>query len=229
MCKIRSYYSDNGQLISSLMRKNMKMMGLLVSVFLGLSASAMAAGNVEAGKTKSASCGACHGADGNSMIDINPKLAGQHASYLVKQLKEFKLASQTGGEEGRNNAVMNGMAAVLSEQDMLDIAAYFESQTPSEGETPEDVIEAGSKLYRGGDLERGITACTACHGPRGNGTSLSGFPDISGQHTAYLKAQLEAFRSGQRANSHNGMMEDIAKRLTDQDIDILSKYISGLY
>ena len=102
-------------------------------------------------------------------------------------------------------------------------------QTPSEGETPEDVIEAGSKLYRGGDLERGITACTACHGPRGNGTSLSGFPDISGQHTAYLKAQLEAFRSGQRANSHNGMMEDIAKRLTDQDIDILSKYISGLY
>ena len=98
-----------------------------------------------------------------------------------------------------------------------------------EGETPEDAIAAGSKLYRGGDLDRGITACTACHGPRGNGTSLSGFPDISGQHTTYLKAQLEAFRSGQRANSHNGMMADIAKRLTDQDIDVLSKYISGLY
>tara|TARA_R110000772_G_scaffold96406_21_gene195041 strand:- start:6975 stop:7664 length:690 start_codon:yes stop_codon:yes gene_type:complete len=229
MCKIHSYYSDNGQLISSLMRKNMKIMVLLVSVFLGLSASALAAGDVEAGKAKSVACGACHGADGNSMIDMNPKLAGQHAGYLVKQLKEFKLAAQTGGEEGRNNAVMNGMATALSEQDMQDIAAYYTSQTAKEGEAPEDVIEQGGKLYRGGDLERGITACTACHGPRGNGTSLSGFPDISGQHTTYLKAQLEAFRSGQRANSHNGMMEDIAKRLTDQDIDILSKYIAGLY
>tara|TARA_R110000744_G_scaffold253826_3_gene369548 strand:+ start:6654 stop:7289 length:636 start_codon:yes stop_codon:yes gene_type:complete len=211
------------------MRKNMKMMGLLVSVFLGLSAGAMAAGDIEAGKTKSVACGACHGADGNSMIDMNPKLAGQHADYLVKQLQEFKLASQTGGEEGRNNAVMNGMAAALSEQDMQDIAAYFSSQTAKEGEAPEDAIAAGSKLYRGGDLARGITACTACHGPRGNGTSLSGFPDISGQHTTYLKAQLEAFRSGQRANSHNGMMADIAKRLSDQDIDVLSKYIAGLY
>ncbi|WP_339900700.1 c-type cytochrome [Paraglaciecola polaris] len=207
----------------------MKIMVLLVSVFLGLSASALAAGDVEAGKAKSVACGACHGADGNSMIDMNPKLAGQHAGYLVKQLKEFKLAAQTGGEEGRNNAVMNGMATALSEQDMQDIAAYYTSQTAKEGEAPEDVIEQGGKLYRGGDLERGITACTACHGPRGNGTSLSGFPDISGQHTTYLKAQLEAFRSGQRANSHNGMMEDIAKRLTDQDIDILSKYIAGLY
>ncbi|MFT4789825.1 MAG: cytochrome c553, partial [Paraglaciecola sp.] len=193
----------------------MKMFGLLVSVFLGFSASALAVGDIQAGKTKSLACGACHGADGNSMLDMNPKLAGQHMNYLVKQLAEFKLASQTGGKEGRNNAVMNGMAAALSEQDMQDIAAYFSSQTAKPGETPEDVIEAGSKLYRGGDLARGITACIACHGPRGNGTSLSGFPDISGQHPAYLKAQLLAFRAGQRANSLNGMMGDIAKRLSD--------------
>jgi cytochrome c553 len=207
----------------------MKMFGLLVSVFLGFSASALAVGDIEAGKAKSVACGACHGSDGNSMIDMNPKLAGQHIKYLVKQLTEFKLASQTGGKEGRNNAVMNGMAAALSQQDMQDISAYFSSQTATPGETPEDVVKPGSKLYKGGDLARGVTACIACHGPRGNGTSLSGFPDISGQHPAYLKSQLLAFRSGQRANSLNGMMADIAKRLTDEDIEILSQYLSGLH
>jgi cytochrome c553 len=207
----------------------MKKSALLLCLFLSAINLAFAEGNAEEGKNKSVACGACHGADGNSVIDMNPKLAGQHASYLVKQLKEFKLASQTGGAEGRNNAVMNGMAAGLSEQDMLDIAAYFSSQKQSPGEAPENVVEAGNKLYTGGDLTRGITACIACHGPHGDGTSLSGFPDISGQHSAYLKAQLEAFRSGQRANSLNGMMGDIAKRLTDQDIEILSQYISGLY
>jgi cytochrome c553 len=211
------------------MRRNMKKIGMLVCLCLGLSASAMAMGDAEAGKNKSVACGACHGADGNSAIDMNPKLAGQHQAYIVKQLKEFKLASQTGGAEGRNNAVMNGMSAGLSEQDMLDIAAYYSSQEATAGETPEDVVEAGSKLYLGGDLERGITACIACHGPRGDGSSLSGFPDISGQHAFYTKTQLEAFRSGQRANSLNGMMADIAKRLTDKDIEILAAYLAGLH
>jgi cytochrome c553 len=207
----------------------MKNVGLLVCLFLGLCANAMAMGDVEAGKSKSAACGACHGADGNSMIDMYPKLAGQHAGYLVKQLNDFKLASQTSGAEGRNNALMNSTAAALTEQDMQDIAAYYSSQKAASGETPEDVVEAGSKLYLGGDLERGITACVACHGPRGDGTSLSGFPDISGQHSTYIKIQLEAFRSGQRANSLNGMMADIAKRLSDSDIEILSAYLAGLH
>lgn len=207
----------------------MKKVGLLICLFFGVSNVSLAQGNAEEGQKKSVACGACHGADGNSQIDMNPKLAGQHAGYLVKQLNEFKLASESAGLQGRNNAVMNGMAAVLSEQDILDIAAYFASQKPSSGEAPEDVIESGHKLYVGGDLERGVTACIACHGPHGDGISLAGFPDISGQHSAYLKSQLEAFRSGERNNSHNGMMEDIAKRLTDKDIDILSKYIAGLY
>ncbi|MDP5032693.1 MAG: cytochrome c4 [Paraglaciecola sp.] len=207
----------------------MKQLSLLICLVFGVSGASLAQGSAEEGKNKSVACGACHGADGNSMIDMNPKLAGQHADYLVKQLKEFKLASQTGGKEGRNNAVMNGMAAALSEQDMYDIAAYFSSQKATPGEAPEDVIEAGQKLYRGGDTARGVTACIACHGPRGDGMSLAGFPDISGQHATYLKTQLEYFRSGERNNSHNGMMGDIAKRLTDQDIEVLSKYIAGLY
>ena len=111
---------------------------------------------------------------------------------------------------------------------MKDLAAYFASQEMSKGETPEDVVDAGAALYRGGDESRGITACIACHGPRGNGMELAGFPDISGQHSAYTKSQLEQFRSGTRANDLNGMMRDIAKRLTDEDIALLSQYVSGL-
>lgn len=202
-------------------------------VLLGLAAGfnhvSFAEGNPEAGKTKVAACAACHGNDGNSALALNPKLAGQHESYLVKQLHDFRLASRTGGAEGRNNAVMNGMAAGLSDQDIADISAWFASQTMTSGETPENVIEQGQALYVGGDLERGIAACVACHGPRGNGMGLAKFPDISGQHTDYIKSQLEQFRSGQRANDPNGMMRDIAKKLTDEDIKILSQYIAGLH
>lgn len=207
----------------------MKKLGLLFCFAIGFSTFANAEGDAEAGKNKAAVCAACHGNDGNSMIDMNPKLAGQHQAYLVKQLKDFKTAAETGGKEGRNNAVMNGMAAALSEQDMKDIAAWYASQEAKDGTTPEDVVEAGAKLYQGGDLERGITACIACHGPRGNGMGLAYFPDISGQHAAYIKSQLEQFKSGDRANDLNGMMRDIAKKLTDEDIDILSKYLGGLH
>jgi cytochrome c553 len=121
------------------------------------------------------------------------------------------------------------MSAVLSEQDIRDIAAYYSSQEAVPGETTQDAVEQGNRLYIGGDLERGITACIACHGPKGNGTSLSGFPDISGQHSVYIAAQLKSFRSGGRANSLNGMMADIAKRMTDEDIEVISSYVSGLH
>ena len=207
----------------------MKNIGLLICLFLGFNTTALAQGDVESGKAKSVTCAACHGTDGNSAIPMNPKLAGQHENYLVKQLTEFKLASQTGGQEGRNNAVMNGMSAALSEQDIQDLAAYFSAQEPTKGEASEEFVELGNKLYLGGDLDRGITACIACHGPRGNGTSLSGFPDISGQHAEYIASQLKMFRSGDRANSLNGMMGDIAKRMTDKDIEAISSYVAGLH
>lgn len=210
----------------------MKKLGLFFCLSL-VSAFAMAndaqVGDAEAGKAKTLVCAACHGTDGNSAIPMNPKLAGQHANYLAKQLKEFKLAMQTGGKEGRNNAIMGMQANVLSEQDMLDIAAYYQSQEAKIGAAPEDVIPAGESLYRGGDAERKITACIACHGPRGNGMGLAGFPDISGQHAEYTASQLKMFRSGDRNNDLNGMMRDIAKKLTDEDIEILSQYLAGLY
>lgn len=208
------------------MKKWLLLLGLATTAYGQV---AVAGGDPEAGKTKAVTCAACHGNEGNSAIAMNPKLAGQHEKYLAKQLHDFRLASQTGGAEGRNNAVMNGMSAGLSDQDIADLAAWFASQTMSKGETPEDVIEAGQALYAGGDLERGITACIACHGPRGNGMGLANFPDISGQHVDYIKSQLEQFRSGQRANDLNGMMRDISKKLTDEDIKILSQYVAGLH
>lgn len=207
----------------------MKKITVLLCLSLGLSVNAFAKGDIAAGKEKSTTCVACHGPEGISALDMYPNLAGQHASYLVKQLKEFQLASKTGGAEGRNNAVMIGMAVGLSEKDIEDLAAYYASLKAEKGSTPENVIPVGQKLYRGGDEERGITACIACHGPRGDGMGLAKFPDISGQKTAYIKSQLETFRSGERINDMNQMMRDIAKRLTDEDIDALSKYLGGLH
>lgn len=207
----------------------MKKYCLLLAVFLGLSASVQAQGDAEAGKSKSLVCAACHGTDGNSAIPMNPKLAGQHQGYLVKQLQEFKLASQTGGKEGRNNAIMNAQAMMLSEEDMQDLAAYFSSQTLKVGSAPEDVIAQGEALYRGGDAARGITACIACHSADGKGMNLAGFPVISGQHATYAESQLKMFRSGDRNNDLNGMMRGVASKLTDDDIRILSAYLEGLY
>jgi cytochrome c553 len=207
----------------------MKKLGLLVCLTLGMSTLAFAEGNAEAGKAKTTTCTACHSTDGNSLIPMNPKIAGQHEGYLVKQLTEFRLASRTGGQEGRNNAVMNGMAAALTDQDIADLAAYFSSQDQKPGETPEDVIEAGQALYRGGNAETGLTSCISCHGPDGKGMGLAGFPVISGQHADYTMAQLKGFRDGTRANDLNGMMRDIASKLSDEEIEILAKYLGGLH
>lgn len=193
----------------------------LVAV-LSFSSFVQAQGNIEAGKLKSATCAACHGADGNSPSNLYPKLAGQHAPYLEKQLQQFK-----SGE--RANAIMSGMAGVLSAQDMQDLAAYYSSQTMTPVTVSPEIVTAGQKLYMAGDLDRKLAACTACHGPRGNGLELAKFPKISSQHPAYIKLQLQTFRSKERVNSPNGMMNDVAAKLSDADIDLLSKYISALH
>ena len=205
----------------------MKKLALILTLLA--SCSAWAQGDAEAGKAKAAVCAACHGADGNSIIAQYPKIAGQHPGYLEKQLKEFKLAMSTGGKQGRNDPVMGGMAMPLSEQDMADLAAYFSTLSISDNTTPESSVAVGQQLYRFGDPERGIAACTACHGPRGNGTSLSGFPKISGQHAEYVKIQLEKFRSAQRNNDMNAMMRSVAAKLSDDEITSLSQYVGGLH
>lgn len=207
----------------------MKNLSIALLLFIGWVGAAQAAGDPVAGKALNVTCVACHGEDGNSPSDLYPKLAGQHAGYLEKQLRDFKASMSSGGTVGRNNAIMMGMVATLSEQDMADLSAYFASQTMSPNTTPPELADAGQQLYMGGDLERGIAACTACHGPRGNGTQLSGFPKISGQYGSYIKSQLEMFRSGERNNDLNGMMRDVAMKLTDEDIELLSGYLGGLH
>jgi cytochrome c553 len=197
---------------------------LLIAVITLLSFlnNAQAQGDVEAGKAKSAVCAACHNADGNSSSNLYPKLAGQHASYLVKQLQEFKSGV-------REDPIMLGMVATLSQQDMEDLAAYYSIQTMTPETVSPEIAEAAKKLYMGGDITRAIPGCTACHGPRGNGLELAKFPKISGQHPAYIKSQLEKFRDNARHNDPNAMMGDVSGKLSDKDIELLSQYISALH
>ncbi|WP_087023237.1 c-type cytochrome [Thaumasiovibrio subtropicus] len=207
----------------------MKKLALILA--LAASHSVLAAGDIESGKALATSktCVACHGSDGVSLIPENPNLAGQHENYLAKQLHEFKLGMSSGGKEGRVNAVMGGMSIGLSDQDIADLAAFYASLTPPDGTTPESSVEVGHQLYYAGDPERGLAACTACHGPRGNGTASSGFPRISGQHADYIKAQLMQFRAGERANDMNEMMRSVAIKLTDEEIEALAGYLGGLH
>ncbi len=213
----------------------MKKLAISMSLVLGLAGMGLSSaanafeGDAAAGKNKVAMCAACHGADGNSPVDAYPKIAGQHPEYIYAQLKAFKQGMQSGGKEGRNDPVMGGMAMALSDQDMKDVAAFYASNEMSEGTTPKEVVAAGKKLYTAGDAKRGIPACTACHGPRGTGMALAGFPKIAFQHAAYNKISLEKFRDGSRNSDTNGMMRDIAAKLTDKDIEILTKYLGGLH
>lgn len=181
-------------------------------------------GSPEAGQTKVETCVACHSTDGNSIMPNWPKLAGQHQSYLVKQLKEFKM-----GESGpRYDPQMVGMVAALSEQDMADIAAFYNEQQQTKGKAKAEYVALGEKLYRGGDLSKGIPACSACHGPRGLGNALAKYPRLSGQHAEYTETQLKNFQSGARKNDPSGMMQSIAKLMTEDEMKAVSSYIEGL-
>ena len=188
----------------------------------GWSGSALAAGTKEAGQTKSAVCVACHGVDGNSANPEWPSLAGQHASYSVKQLKHFKA-----GE--RQNPLMAPMAATLSEADMADLAAFYSAQTPRPtGETEPSKLQLGQRVYRAGAIDRGVPACAGCHGPSGAGNPGAAYANIGGQHGAYVALQLRAYKSGARATDPNQMMRAVAGKLTDEEIDAVASYVQGL-
>jgi cytochrome c553 len=171
-------------------------------------------------------CAACNGADGNSAQPVNPSLAGQHAAYTAKQLANFK--PQDGKPAERPSAIMAGMAANLSADDMRNLGAYFESQKPQPRAARDaKLVKLGQAIYRGGIAAKGVAACTACHGPAGAGIPAQ-FPRIAGQYAEYTAAQLKAFRSGERGNDPSRMMRAIAERLSDQEIDALADYIAGL-
>lgn len=202
---------------------------LVLATLLVATHGVVNAGDAAAGKAKAAACGACHSVDGNSVNPIWPKLAGQNEGYLVKQLQEFKKGMETSGKFGRFEASMSAMAAPLSNEDIADVAAYFASQSVQYSGVKPEFAAIGSKLYRGGDMSRGVPACTACHGPNGKGMASAKFPALGGQHVDYTIAQLKAFRDGKRANDPNGMMRGAAKNLTDAQIEALAHYMVGLH
>lgn len=189
---------------------------------LALLGTVHAAGDAEAGKTKAAMCAACHGTDGNSPAPNFPKLAGQHADYIAKQLQDFK-----SGE--RQDATMNGMSAALGEQDMADLGAFYSGQKVNVGAAAADKAELGETLYRAGNAASGVAACVACHGPTGAGNPMAKFPSLGGQHADYTVTQLKNFRAGARANDAGSMMRGVAKKMTDAEIEAVAQYIQGLH
>ena len=191
-------------------------------------------GDAKAGQTKSGTCAACHGVDGNSADAQYPKLAGQHERVIWKQLQQFKNGQ-------RENAIMGPLAASLSEQDMRDLGAYFASQKPASGVADETPIAAGAysgqkywqvgeRLWRAGNAKAGVPACLACHGPVGRGNPGAAYPSITGQHASYSVARLNYFRAGSdKAVATSPAMVDIAKRLSDEEIQALATYAEGLH
>lgn len=171
-------------------------------------------------------CAACHGSDGNSPTPAYPKLAGQLASYTYKQLMDFKAAP--GKEPARKNAIMNGIVATLSPDDMRDVAAFYAAQKVAPGFAKnKDTVVRGQAIFRGGVVAKGIPACGACHGPTGSGMPVQ-YPVLANQWTDYTLGQLKAFRAGERANDPEGMMRTIADRMSDADMAAVADYISGL-
>ena len=171
-------------------------------------------------------CIACHASDGNSPLPANPKLAGQFPEYLHKQLANFKPAG--GKKAERDNAVMAGMVANLSDADMRDVAAFYASQKlKPETAKSRDLAAQGRKLYRGGNLASGVAACAGCHGPDGSGIP-SQYPRIAGQYAEYIESQLKAFKAGARANDPNGMMRGVAAKMSDPEIRAVAEYVAGL-
>ncbi|KAB0484353.1 c-type cytochrome [Pseudomonas psychrophila] len=203
---------------------------LLVSLLLTLGVTGIAqaagtalVGDAAAGQAKTAVCGACHGPDGNSMAPNFPKLAGQGDRYLLKQLHEIK--------DGKRQVLeMTGLLANLNDQDLADIAAFYSSQKSSIGAADPALVAQGEALFRGGNLEKGMPACTGCHSPDGQGNAAAGFPHLGGQHASYIEKQLTDFREGDRTNDGDSMiMRGIAAKMSNKDIKALASYIQGLH
>jgi cytochrome c553 len=196
---------------------------LATTVFSSFANDAVAPAKADLAKGEAsfgAVCAACHAPDGNSLIAVNPKLAQQHPQYLVKQLAEFKAGK-------RENAVMNGMAAALSDDDMKNISYWLASKKATPGAAKEkELVLLGEKIYRGGIADRQIPACAGCHSPNGAGIPAM-YPRLSGQYAEYAAAQLTAFRDGVRKNSLQ--MTQIAAKLNDREIKAVSDYIAGLH
>lgn len=211
------------------MNKILNGLALLVCTFVA--PVALAAGNAAAGEAKTAACVACHGTDGNSPSAAFPSIAGVGEKYLLKQLQDIQ-------SDVRPVPEMTGMLDGLSEQDLADIAAFYDSQPRQLVGAVDLDLELGERIYRGGNIETGVAACAGCHSPTGNGNDPAGYPALGGQHADYTIKQLKAFRTGfddeenpaARVNDGEArVMRGVAARLTDREIRAVANYISGLH
>lgn len=175
-----------------------------------------------AGRDKAAACAACHGPAGISIAPTFPNLAGQQASYLAKQIMDIRDAT-------RSVPQMAGQVDNFSDQDAWDVAIYFAGQEPAVGQADPALVERGEALYRAGDLAKGIPACAACHTPTGAGIGSAVYPALSGQHAGYIESTLKAFAAGDRTNDPNGVMGDIAAKMSDADMAAAANYVLGLH
>jgi len=193
---------------------------------------ALAAGDAAAGESKVAMCAGCHGSDGNSMVASFPKLAGIGEKYMTQQLRMVKSGERVIVE-------MTGILNGSSDQDLQDMAAYYNSKTRQTSgaqditlvgiSNPEEALDYGENVYRGGNLKTGVAACTGCHSPSGNGNGPAGYPGLGGQHADYIEKQLLAYRRGERASGGNAIiMQGVAANLSDKEIKAVANYISGL-
>ena len=216
------------------MKKSLAALVALLSVNF-VHAAAMPKGDATAGQALAAPCAACHGADGNSAAPNFPKLAGQNAKYIYKQLVDMK-------SNRRPNPMMTALIANLTEQDFANLAAYYAQQKSGVNLADPKLVAKGERLFRGGNPQTGVAPCAGCHGPAGKGNALAAFPKLGGQHVDYVKKQLIDFRAAGRDDNteqkrtndaakagEQGIMQMVAAKLSDKDIDALASYISGLH
>jgi cbb3-type cytochrome c oxidase subunit III len=200
----------------------------LTAALLGLSSLAVIAmtpaqaADINAGQAKSPVCAGCHGTDANSVSGNFPRLAGQHAKYLEKQLHDFKSGK-------RKDATMNAMVAPLSDEDIANLAAYFAAQKPNgNAKFDPSLLQKGQDIYRGGITETGTAACTGCHSPDGKGNGPAGFPRLAGQHPEYVFKQLKDFQHGTRGNDPGQMMRGLTQRMQETEMKAVAAYIAAM-
>lgn len=198
---------------------------LVAGLLLLNTLQAAAEGDPATGQAKSAICAACHAADGNSTVPQWPKLAGQHADYIERQFNLIKSGARPVPE-------MTGIVGLISEEDIANIAAWFASQQRTGGVAEESKVALGEKIWRAGNAKTSVPACAACHGPAGEGVPFAGFPALAGQHSVYIASMLKRFRAGENwgeKDTLSQIMDGVAERLSDAEIEAVASYIQGLY
>lgn len=219
----------------------MKKYLMLICVLASAPGLVFAGGDAGAGKNKAAACVACHGEAGNSAVPTFPKLAGQNARYLVKQMKNIQCGALSEDQQKaekctpRSVPTMAGQLDNFNDDDLADIAAYYAGQSGTIGQAKAELAAKGEEIYRAGLRSKGVAACTGCHSPTGAGNGPAGYPALAGQHADYIEAQLKAFRAaadGLPGRSNDGdtkIMRDVARLMSDSEISAVASYISGLH